>query len=345
MRRYKKQISRIVTIAMLFAFLVGNSNMVYAMGATQVGYASKYITVKGNNMHLALYGKLDASGETFADEGKTTLVMMPALGVPSPHIYFKPLAQSLDESFNIVIVEPFGYGLSDVAATDRTVDNINSELNAALDTMGIKQCVLLVHSISGVYGLNFVQNYPEKVKGFIAVDNTVYDEELAEAMEMEKKYMLQGIDEFHSNYVEGNTKTKMYYIPGPAVWIQGETALDGSGITYDGNTHSGKVEKIPEEESAAYYRKRPRDSQIAAHISTPQSGVIDSRETLQGRFQALQDQVADKAVLAKPEFWGGFRLQPDYYEFWQGRPNRLHDRLCYEKADGVWTLQDRKSVV
>lgn len=101
MRRYKKQISRIVTVAMLFAFLVGNSNMVYAMGATQVGYASKYITVKGNNMHLALYGKLDASGETFADEGKTTLVMMPALGVPSPHIYFKPLAQSLDESFEL----------------------------------------------------------------------------------------------------------------------------------------------------------------------------------------------------------------------------------------------------
>lgn len=193
---YKKRISRIVMVALLFVFLVGNSNMVHAMGATQVGYASKYITVKGNNMHLALYGKLDASGEKFADEGKTTLVMMPALGVPSPHIYFKPLAQSLGESFNIVIVEPFGYGLSDVAATDRTVDNINSELNTALDTMGIKQCVLLVHSISGVYGLNFVQNYPEKVKGFIAVDNTVYDEELAEAMEMEKKYMMQGIDEF-----------------------------------------------------------------------------------------------------------------------------------------------------
>lgn len=196
MRRYKNRISRIVTVVMLFVFLIGNSNMVHAMEKTQVGYASKYITVKGNDMHLALYGKLDASGETFADEGKTTLVMMPALGVPSPHIYFKPLAQSLDKSFNIVIVEPFGYGLSDGASTNRTVDNINSELNAALDTMGIKQCVLLVHSISGVYGLNFVQNYPEKVKGFIAVDNTVYDEELAEAMEVEKKYMLQGIDEF-----------------------------------------------------------------------------------------------------------------------------------------------------
>lgn len=54
MRRYKKQISRIVTIAMLFAFLVGNSNMVHAMDTTQIRYASKYITVKGNKMHLAL---------------------------------------------------------------------------------------------------------------------------------------------------------------------------------------------------------------------------------------------------------------------------------------------------
>ena len=54
---YKKRISRIVMVALLFVFLVGNSNMVHAMGATQVGYASKYITVKGNNMHLALYGK------------------------------------------------------------------------------------------------------------------------------------------------------------------------------------------------------------------------------------------------------------------------------------------------
>lgn len=101
----------------------------------------------------------------------------------------------------------------------------------------------------------------------------------------------------------------------------------------------GHVEKISLEESTDYYHKRPRDSQIAAHISTPQSGVIASREELQTRFQSLQDQVAEKAELAKPEFWGGYRLQPDYYEFWQGRPNRLHDRLCYERIDGKWKLQ------
>lgn len=102
---------------------------------------------------------------------------------------------------------------------------------------------------------------------------------------------------------------------------------------------SGHVEKISLQESTDYYHKRPRDSQIAAHISTPQSGVIASRELLVQRFVDLQDRVADQPQLDKPEFWGGYRLVPDYYEFWQGRPNRLHDRLSYAKVDGVWTLQ------
>ena len=102
---------------------------------------------------------------------------------------------------------------------------------------------------------------------------------------------------------------------------------------------SGKVIKISEEESTDYYHKRPRESQIAAHISTPQSGVVASREELQQRFWDLHQQVANQEELDKPEFWGGYRLQPDYYEFWQGRPNRLHDRLSYERIDGTWKLQ------
>ncbi|MDR7016135.1 pyridoxamine 5'-phosphate oxidase [Acinetobacter halotolerans] len=102
---------------------------------------------------------------------------------------------------------------------------------------------------------------------------------------------------------------------------------------------SGQVIKISEQESAEYYHKRPRDSQIAAHISTPQSGRIASRDELQQRFQDLQQQIGEQGELAKPEFWGGYRLVADYYEFWQGRPNRLHDRLSYEKQNGLWIIQ------
>ncbi len=68
---------------------------------------------------------------------------------------------------------------------------------------------------------------------------------------------------------------------------------------------SGRVVKISEEESTDYYHKRPRDSQIAAHISTPQSGVIANREELQQRFQTLHDEVDGKTELTKPKFWGG----------------------------------------
>lgn len=102
---------------------------------------------------------------------------------------------------------------------------------------------------------------------------------------------------------------------------------------------SGVVEKISEQESTDYYHKRPRDSQIAAHISAPQSGIIESRTALQQRFDTLQQSVEQQAELDKPKFWGGYRIVPTSYEFWQGRPNRLHDRLYYEKQDNLWVLQ------
>ena len=190
-------LKRIVCMAITALILI-NSNLTLPVQAdtNESSSASKFVTVDNKEMHIVLYGDLDQNGVVFADQSKETLVMLPALAVPSPNIYFKPLAEELDTEYNVVIVEPFGYGLSDMTETARTVENINREVYDALEVLGIDKCTLLLHSISGVYGLNFVYAYPEKVNAFVAIDNTVYDEALSEALAMEQEYMLQAAEEF-----------------------------------------------------------------------------------------------------------------------------------------------------
>lgn len=100
----------------------------------------------------------------------------------------------------------------------------------------------------------------------------------------------------------------------------------------------GRVARLSEAESTAYFHKRPHDSQLGAWVSTPQSGVIDHRETLQQRFAALAEQYPDGQIVPKPEFWGGYVLIPDHFEFWQGRPNRMHDRFEYQYIGDAWQI-------
>lgn len=102
----------------------------------------------------------------------------------------------------------------------------------------------------------------------------------------------------------------------------------------------GRVEKVTREESIEYFHKRPRESQIGAHVSQPQSAKIESRELLLQRLAEMQDKFSDESQeIPKPEQWGGYRLIPEYYEFWQGRPARVHDRIIYEKQEnGEWLI-------
>lgn len=100
----------------------------------------------------------------------------------------------------------------------------------------------------------------------------------------------------------------------------------------------GTVGKVSPEESDAYFRTRPHGHQLGALIS-PQSRVIANREFLEAGLQVLQEQFTPPAGVPRPAHWGGYRVTPQLIEFWQGRANRLHDRLRYRRVDGSWSLE------
>jgi pyridoxamine 5'-phosphate oxidase len=98
----------------------------------------------------------------------------------------------------------------------------------------------------------------------------------------------------------------------------------------------GRIEKIRRETSKEYFSSRPHESQIGAWVSA-QSSVIPNREILENKFDELKEKFGNEEI-PLPDFWGGYRLVPNYFEFWQGRENRLHDRICYEKENDEWKI-------
>ena len=104
----------------------------------------------------------------------------------------------------------------------------------------------------------------------------------------------------------------------------------------------GNVEKVSREKSESYFRGRPKGSRLGALVSR-QSELLPSRTQLEIRLQELEQQYAQTDDVPVPDYWGGYCVIPEAIEFWQGRTNRLHDRLVYRrKGEGRWTI-DRLS--
>lgn len=99
----------------------------------------------------------------------------------------------------------------------------------------------------------------------------------------------------------------------------------------------GRVERVSRAETEAYFASRPRGSQLGAWAS-PQSEVVPSRAVLDELYHATERRFADADVPAPPN-WGGYRIVPDAVEFWQGRPDRLHDRLRFRRDGDAWVLE------
>jgi len=158
-----KAIGVIVIAIALFLAIVFIVNIVcnkFEQG--KIGSYGQPVTVDGKDMNVFIQG-----------EGEETIVLLPGYGTVAPALDFKPLIDELSPFYKVVVIEPFGYGLSDLTEKERSTENIVSEIHEALQQLQIEWYILMGHSISGLYGLDYMNKYPDEVSAFVGLDSSV----------------------------------------------------------------------------------------------------------------------------------------------------------------------------
>ncbi|OPA73615.1 alpha/beta hydrolase [Paenibacillus selenitireducens] len=158
-----KIIGAIVVAIVLFLGIVYTVNMISNHSEQKrIESYGQHVSVDGKNMNVLIQGT-----------GEETVVLLPGLGTAAPALDFKPLIEELSPFYKVVVVEPFGYGLSDLTEKERTTENIVSEIHEALQGLNIERYILMGHSISGIYGLDYVNKYENEVSVFVGLDSSV----------------------------------------------------------------------------------------------------------------------------------------------------------------------------
>ena len=176
----------------------------------------------------------------------------------------------------------------------------------------------------------YSQDPLEQLRAWLDTEVVALATSTAEGAPSVRMVLLKGADEqgllFFTSY-ESRKGRELAENPRAAILIH----MPGRQIRVE-----GPVERVPSAESDAYWETRPRGSQIAATVSS-QSEPIESREALEERFADVDQ--SHSGELPRPAHWGGYRLVPESYEFWEHRENRLHDRIRYRRDGGAWKTE------
>lgn len=177
----------------------------------------------------------------------------------------------------------------------------------------------------------FKKWFEEAVAGELLEPNAMVLSTFAEGTPDQRTVLMKAYDEkgivFYTNY-ESKKARQIAAHAGVSILFPWYTLQRQVKIT-------GKATKISMAESMAYFASRPFGSQLGAWVSQ-QSEVITSRSILEMKLAEMKEKFKSGKV-PLPNFWGGYRIEPDTFEFWQGRPNRLHDRIFYEKSGSDWS--------
>lgn len=168
-RSRKKRNLWLKIIGGIVGALVLFMGIVFVVNAISNGVEKKKIELYGQ--HVNVNGK--KMNVLIQGDGEQTIVLLPGQGTPAPALDFKLLIDELSPHYKVVAIEPFGYGLSDETEKERTTENIVNEIHEAVEQLGIDRYVLMGHSITGLYGVSYVNTYPDEVLAFVGIDSSV----------------------------------------------------------------------------------------------------------------------------------------------------------------------------